>query len=150
MKNLYDASDLDSLKTRITSLKPESSRQWGKMTPAQALAHCSLGVQMATGELRPRRKLIGRILGPVVKPKLVGGDQPMRRNSPTAEVLMPPNDPDFAAEQAKLIDLLDRFSAAGPQACTSHPHVFFGPMTPGEWAILMYKHVDHHLRQFGA
>jgi hypothetical protein len=46
--------------------------------------------------------------------------------------------------------LIDRFAAAGPQGCTTHPHAFFGSLTPDEWAILMYKHLDHHLRQFGA
>jgi hypothetical protein len=61
-----------------------------------------------------------------------------------------PNEPDFAAEQARLIGLLNNFAAAGPQCCTSHPHAFFGRLAPHEWAILMYKHVDHHLRQFGA
>ena len=43
-----------------------------------------------------------------------------------------------------------RFAEAGPAGCTTHPHSFFGRMTPNEWAVLMYKHVDHHLRQFGA
>jgi transposase InsO family protein len=45
--------------------------------------------------------------------------------------------------------VIDRFVAAGPKSCTTHPHSFFGPLTPEEWAILMYKHLDHHLRQFG-
>jgi hypothetical protein len=48
-----------------------------------------------------------------------------------------------------LYGVIDRFVAAGPKGCTTHPHSFFGPLTPQEWAILMYKHVDHHLRQFG-
>jgi len=149
MKNLYDPNDLEALKARIARLQPDSARQWGTMTVAQALAHCSLGVQTATGELRPQRKLIGRILGPLVKPKVVGDDQPMRRNSPTMEEIIVRNQPDFATEQARLIEALNQFSAAGPQGCTSHPHAFFGPLTPGEWAIVMYKHIDHHLRQFG-
>jgi LPS sulfotransferase NodH len=45
--------------------------------------------------------------------------------------------------------LIDRFAAAGPQGCTKNPHSFFGRLTPQEWATLMYKHLDHHLRQFG-
>jgi hypothetical protein len=55
---------------------------------------------------------------------------------------------DFAAEQQRLIDWIDRFSAGGPERCTTHPHCFFGQMTPLEWATLGYKHLDHHLRQF--
>jgi len=149
MKNLFDANDLEALRTRISHLRPDSDCQWGSMTVAQALAHCCLGIQTATGELRPTRKLIGRILGPVVKPKVVRDDEPMRRNSPTAKEFIVLNQPDFATEQVRLITMLDQFSAAGPQGCTSHPHAFFGVMTPAEWAILMYKHIDHHLRQFG-
>jgi LPS sulfotransferase NodH len=45
--------------------------------------------------------------------------------------------------------MIDRFVAAGPKGCTTHPHSFFGRLTAEEWAILMYKHLDHHLRQFG-
>ena len=149
MKNVFEPNDLEALRARIAQLRPESNRQWGTMSVAQALAHCSLGVQTATGELRPPRKLIGRILGPIVKPKVVGDDQPMRRNSPTMKELIVLHEPDFATEQVRLIGLLENFSAAGPPACTSHPHAFFGPLKPDEWAILMYKHIDHHLRQFG-
>lgn len=54
---------------------------------------------------------------------------------------------ELEAERARLLGLIDRF-AAGPQACTRHPHSFFGKMQPDEWATLMYKHLDHHLRQF--
>jgi transposase InsO family protein len=45
--------------------------------------------------------------------------------------------------------VVDRFAAGGPTVCTNNPHSFFGTMTPEQWSILMYKHLDHHLRQFG-
>jgi len=45
--------------------------------------------------------------------------------------------------------LVDRFASAGKAGCTTHPHTFFGRMTADEWGILMYKHIDHHLQQFG-
>ena len=150
MKNLFEPNDLETLRARIVQLRPDSDRQWGTMTVAQALAHCSLGVQTATGELRPPRKLIGRILGPLIKPKVVGDDEPMRRNSPTVKGLVVLHEPDFSTEQLRLIASLEQFSASGPKGCTSHPHAFFGRLAPDEWAILMYKHIDHHLRQFGA
>jgi Protein of unknown function (DUF1569) len=44
----------------------------------------------------------------------------------------------------------DRFAKGGAEGCTKHPHNFFGKLTPLEWATGMYKHLDHHLRQFGA
>ena len=150
MKNLFEPQDLESLTARVAQLRPDSERQWGTMTLAQTLAHCSLGVQTATGEVRPQRKLVGRILGPMIKPKALGDDAPMRRNSPTVPEIIVPNEPGFATEKERLIASLEKFAAAGPQGCTSHPHAFFGRLAPDEWAILMYKHVDHHLRQFGA
>jgi hypothetical protein len=149
MKNLFAATDAEDIQARIALLTPNSKPLWGRMSVAQALAHCSLGMQMATGELRPKRAFIGRILGPLIKAKVVGDDAPMRRNSPTAKELLIADEPDFATEQAHLSGLIERFHAAGLKGCTTHPHAFFGPLKPDEWAILTYKHVDHHLRQFG-
>jgi hypothetical protein len=120
------------------------------MNPAQMLAHCSLGLEMAAGEIRPPRALIGRILGPVVKPMALRESEPMRRNSPTSKELVINGDRDFETERKRLSGLIDRFASAGPAGCTAHPHAFFGSLAPDEWAILMYKHLDHHLRQFGA
>jgi len=93
--------------------------------------------------------LVGRLFGGFVKNMAVRNDDPMKRNAPTAPDLRITDERELATEQARLIRLIDRFSAGGPTACTTNPHAFFGPMTPDEWAVLMYKHVDHHLRQFG-
>jgi hypothetical protein len=56
---------------------------------------------------------------------------------------------ELVKEKERLTATIDRFAAGGPRVCTAHPHAFFGKLTPQEWAILMYKHLDHHLRQFG-
>jgi hypothetical protein len=149
MKNLFEAAMAEEVKERIARLRPDSERQWGTMNPAQALEHCSRGFEMAVGKIRPPRALIGRILGPIIKPKALGNDEPMRRNSPTAKDLLVQDERDFDDERERLRGLVDRFATTGPKECTTHPHSFFGRLTPEEWAILMYKHVDHHLRQFG-
>ncbi len=149
MKNLFDASCSEEIRQRLQHMRPDSARQWGKMTPAQVLAHCSAGVGMAAGQIRPPRALIGRILGPAVKRVAFRDDAPFRRNSPTVKELVMTGEPDFEAERVKLSGLIEHFCEAGPSGCTAHPHAFFGALTPDEWAILMYKHLDHHLRQFG-
>jgi hypothetical protein len=149
MKNLFDAARVEEVKQRMARLRPDSERQWGKMSAPQALAHCSRGFELASGDLRPPRVLIGRIIGPIIKPKVFGNDEPLRRNSPTVKGLVIQDDRDLAEERAGLCGVIDRFVAAGSKGCTKHPHSFFGPLTPEEWAILMYKHLDHHLRQFG-
>ena len=74
----------------------------------------------------------------------------MRRNSMTEKSCVVADDRDFAVERQRLLESIDRFVAAGPEGCTKHPHFFLGPMTPEEWAVLTYQHLDHHLRQFGA
>jgi Protein of unknown function (DUF1569) len=149
MKNLFEAARVEEVKKRIAQMKPDSERQWGKMNPAQALEHCSRGMELALGDRIPPRLLVGRIIGRMVKPMALGNDEPMRRNSPTVKGLVVQDERDLGTERTRLCGLIDRFAAAGPAGCTTHPHSFFGRLTPEEWAILMYKHLDHHLRQFG-
>ncbi len=150
MESLFESGCVDEVQRRLSLLRPDQPRQWGTMSPAQMLAHCSLGLEMAAGEIRPPRALIGRILGPVIKPMALREGEPMRRNSPTSKELVINDVRNFETERERLSALISRFAAAGQVGCTSHPHAFFGSLTPDEWAILMYKHLDHHLRQFGA
>ena len=137
------------MQARIAQLRPESAALWGTMSPAQALAHCALAFEWAVGDRIPPRMWLGRIMGRIVKPMVLGNDAPMRRNSPTAKDLVVQEARDLGTERQRLRGLIGRFAAAGPAGCTTHPHSFFGRLTPEEWATLMYKHLDHHLRQFG-
>jgi hypothetical protein len=149
MNNLFEAARVKEVKERIAQLRPNSERVWGKMNPAQALAHCAAGIELALGDRKPPRVLVGSIMGWIVKPLALRNDEPMRRNSPTVKGLVVQDERDLGMERERLCGLIDRFAAAGPKGCTTHPHSFFGKLTPDEWAILMYKHLDHHLRQFG-
>jgi hypothetical protein len=149
MKNLFEVAMVDEVKQRMTQLRPDSQRLWGKMNAAQAIAHCTAGLELALGDRRPPRLLIGRILGPMIKPKAFREDEPMRRNSPTVQGLVVRDERDLDTERQRLCKMIDRFAAAGPQGCTAHPHSFFGRLTPEEWSMWMYKHLDHHLQQFG-
>jgi len=149
IRNLFDASAVEEIKRRAALLRPDSERQWGRMNAAQAVAHCSAGLEWAVGDRIPPRMFLGRIIGRFVKPLVMRDDEPMRRNSPTARDLVVQDERDLGAERERLSRLVDRFVAGGAEGCTSHPHSFFGRLTPEEWAILMYKHVHHHLRQFG-
>jgi hypothetical protein len=150
MKNLFDATTANELKARLARLGPNSERQWGSMTTAQMLAHCSVAMQWAVGDVVPEQlPLPARLMGRLVKRLVMRNDDPLRKNTPTAKSLLMTNEPDFGRERERLSGLIDRFTAGGAAGCTQHPHSFFGKLTPGEWAILTYKHLDHHLRQFG-
>jgi hypothetical protein len=150
MKNLFEAATVEDVKARLMHLRAESERRWGSMNAAQAVAHCAAGVELALGDRKPPRLWVGRIVGLIVKPRVLGNDEPLRRNTPTMKELVVQDARDLGAERQRLCALVDRFAAAGPAGCTTHPHSFFGRLTPQEWAILMYKHLDHHLRQFGS
>lgn len=150
MKHLHDPATAAEVSARLRQLRPDSARQWGTMNVAQAVAHCAVGMEMAVGDVRPKRMFIGRIIGPVIKRLVLRDEKPLKRNTPTAPELVVADERELEAERSRLSALIDRFCAAGPEGCTRHPHSFFGHLTPREWAELGYKHLDHHLRQFGA
>ena len=149
MLNFFDRGASQQFKNRLALLRPDSKAEWGKMNPAQALAHLCKGMEQAMGDIKPPRMILGRIIGTFTKSKALGDDSPMIRNSPTIPGFIFQDEQDFASERHRLIGLIDRAVATGPSGCSVHPHSFFGHLTSEQWGILMYKHVDHHLRQFG-
>ena len=149
MESLFDIDCAQEMKQRLSRLTPEHPRLWGKMNAAEMLAHCSKGLQLAAGEICPPRPMIGRILGPIVKPMALREGVPMRKNSPTVREFIIVEAGGFDSERTLLNARIGRFAAAGPAGCTARPHPFFGRLTPDEWSMLMWKHLDHHLRQFG-
>lgn len=153
MKNLFDPIVLENTRQRVLDLRPESKRQWGSMDLAQTLAHCTSGVEMAMGVIRPKRAPFpASLIGVLIKPLVFRDDKPMRRNSPSSPELFStnPTELDFTREHSQLVAAIGDFASHGPEGCSQYPHPFFGPLKPEQWAILMYKHLDHHLRQFGA
>jgi len=152
MKSLFDPAVAQDVRQRIQRLRPDSARQWGKMTLPQTLAHCTSSIQMALGTINPKRVSFPvSLLGRLIKPLVLRGDTPMRRNSPSVPELFAadPTQSSFEQERADLIAALDAFAGGGAAGCSQHPHPFFGRLKPQEWATLSYKHLDHHLRQFG-
>lgn len=150
MKSLYEPAAANEIRTRLDALGATSERQWGKMNSAQMLAHCANAMETATGEVKLPRVFIGRVFGPLARKMVVNNEKPFSRNSPTAPNLVISDSRHFETEKQRLTQLINRFVDGGPSACTDHPHSFFGKLTADEWGRLMYKHLDHHLRQFGA
>jgi len=148
MKNLFQPETIDEIVSRIDKLQPASARQWGKMDLAQMMAHCSATLDMASGRMNRPRVFIGRLIGPFVK-SIFTNEKPFSKNSPTDEKLVIADQRDFAREQDQLKLKLRQFHQGGEAQCTRHPHPFFGTLTPQQWSRGMYKHLDHHLRQFG-
>lgn len=148
MKSLFEKNTLQEIIQRLDKLMPNAERKWGKMDAAQMMAHCSVALKVATGQNFPPRLFIGRMLGSFLKSKYYDKN-PFRKNSPTDKTFIIADKRDFEQEKITLIHLTQQFTDGGSQKCTTHPHSFFGKLTPEQWSIGMYKHLDHHLRQFG-
>ncbi|MSR62158.1 MAG: DUF1569 domain-containing protein [Planctomycetes bacterium] len=149
MPSLFQSADLAAIQKRLQSLRPDSKAQWGKMDVAQMLAHSQVALKIAVGDMTLKRGLIGLLFGRLAKKKLTS-PAPFGRNLPTALEFRVSDARVFAAEQAQLLELVQRFGTRGPAGAPKAPHPFFGPLTAAEWDTLQWKHLDHHLRQFGA
>jgi hypothetical protein len=147
--DIFDRAQAGELVRRIEGLRPDAPRQWGKMDAAQMLRHCQVGLELALGDMTLKRAFLGLLFGRIAKRQLFA-PKPFGRNLPTAPEFRVREPRDFAREQARLLALVRRLAQGGPAALTRAPHPFFGTLTSAEWSALQWKHLDHHLRQFGA
>ncbi|MEO8148379.1 MAG: DUF1569 domain-containing protein [Bacteroidia bacterium] len=148
MKSLFNQSDTKEIIDRINRLTPETKAQWGKMNVSQMLAHAQAPLHIATDKLKLKRGLIGILFGRIAKKQLMK-PEPFKKNLPTAPEFVRKDERVFKAEKENLIDSINSFTKAGSSGITKEAHPFFGKMTAEEWDILQWKHLDHHLRQFG-
>jgi hypothetical protein len=149
MPNLFDPEGRRSILERLASLSPDSPRQWGKMNASQMLAHCSAALERGTGDSPSQQMFIGRLLAPFFRSSMLG-EKPFGRNAPTDPAFVVTDARDFEREKARLTGLVHRFCDGGPGRAGQQLHSFLGRMSGDEWGRLMHKHLDHHLRQFGA
>ncbi|POY38309.1 hypothetical protein C3K47_02610 [Solitalea longa] len=149
MKNLLNAADNNEIVERINQLTNQSQAQWGKMNVSQMLAHCQQPLKMAFIEKGVKKTFISVLLGSVIKKSFLG-DKPFKKNLPTDSSFKIVDERDFNKEKAELIQLIKGYSEGGSTAIVGTKHPIFGTMTPDDWGILSWKHLDHHLQQFGA
>lgn len=148
MQSIYEASVYADLVNRVNKLSPETVPQWGKMNVAQMMEHCARAFDYATGKIKEPRMLMGILLGAFFKASYYN-DKPWPRNSPTAKVYLVTNEPEFAATKNRLLAGMKEFYEGGPAKATTHPSPFFGHLTPEQHGYGQFKHLDHHLTQFG-
>lgn len=148
MKSLFDPNTEQEIIQRIQTLFSNSKALWGKMNIAQMLEHVILCEDMYLGINQVKRVFIGRILGGTLLKMVLKNDKPFTKGSPTAKELTPVGDAtDVESQKSVWISKI--------QENRDHPidqfiHPFFGPMKKEQIGYLNYKHIDHHLRQFGA
>jgi hypothetical protein len=118
------------------------------MTAAQMLEHTARALEMAAGKKKSKQALLGKIIGWIFRKGFVG-PRPFQRNAPTGPDFVVRGEPDFGRTKERVKTLLREFHALGEQGCDGNIHGFFGRMTGAEWGVTQFKHMDHHLRQFG-
>lgn len=149
MESVFDRQANAALIERINKLNAAAPAQWGKMSVAQMVVHCQKPIEVAFGQGNLKRGVMAKLFGGIVKRKLLKPG-PLGRNSPTAPGFKI-EDPNIDFDQARqaLVGMVQRF-AQGHASISNDTHPFFGKMTMEEWDVLQWKHLDHHLRQFGA
>ena len=156
MRSLVHERDRADLERRLSALTPDRSRRWGRMTAPQMVCHLTDSFRGVLGERTdpgapqpPPAPFIGRT---VVKWAALYLPLPWPHGTPTAPSAdqerggTPPTE--FARDMASLREVSDRFRRQ-LAVVAKRPHFFFGPLTEAEWARWGYRHMDHHLRQFG-
>ena len=143
---MFDPTVKQGIIDRISKLTPQSQAQWGKMNVAQMLAHVQVPIGVAEGTNQTKRTLFGRIVGPLAKPILYN-NKPFKRSLPTdPSFVMIGSEKDFEKEKQSLVEMVNNFSE---KSIVNEVHPFFGKMTKEQWSIGTWKHLDHHLQQFG-
>jgi len=145
MKNLFNNTDKQEVINRLNALTPASKPNWGKMDVAQMLKHCTLPLKLALTNPKPKRKFLGYILGPIIKNPVIG-PKPFAKNSFTPPEFRVETAEDYSTQKEKLLGLLNNFNKSN---ITDAVHPFFGKLTHDEWGESQFKHLDHHLVQFG-
>lgn len=148
MKTIFNEAIRAELINRIQKLSSADKAEWGKMNVYQMLGHCTLWDEWILGKRKPRYKqaFIGLIFGKLALKRVIKDDRPLDRNVPTSSFLI------IKEEGVNIEDLKTRWcSFINDYSSFSNPefvHDFFGKLTEEQIGILVYKHTDHHLRQF--
>ncbi|CAN5380984.1 hypothetical protein BH10ACI2_BH10ACI2_05380 [soil metagenome] len=150
LPNIFTQEVSDEIIGRINRLKPETQRQWGKMDVARMLAHCCVSYEMVyEPDKHPKPNPIMALILRFVVKGVVVGDEPLKKNSPTAPQFIMKSDKDFESEKARLIAYVEKTRDLGEAEFDGKRYVSFGILTKTEWSNMFYKHLDHHLTQFG-
>lgn len=148
MKSIFDAAIRAEIIRRIDSLTTDNKPQWGKMTVSQMVRHGALCEEYYYGNVKVGRSLMGRIFGKMAIRSILKDEQSsIGKNAPTpAPFKVVENITDLEAEKLKWKSLIERYATFNQDGFT---HWFFGRLTKEQLGQFIYKHSDHHLRQFG-
>ena len=149
MKNVFNKTDAAEIVTRINKLQADTQPLWGKMAVAQMLAHCCVTYEMVFEDKHPKPNVLMKfVLKKLVKNSVVN-EVPYKHDGKTAPQFIISDTKNFAFEKERLINFLTKTQEAGEAFFDGKESHSFGVLNKTEWNNMFYKHLDHHLRQFG-
>lgn len=150
LPNIFTSEVTNNLIQRIETLTPETQAQWGKMNVSKMLAHCNVTYEMMYDNIHPKPNgFVKFILKLLVKNKVVD-ETTYPKASKTAPAFVIKTDKDFQQEKERLIQYMKKTQELGASYFDGRESHSFGQLSINEWNNMLYKHLDHHLRQFGA
>lgn len=149
MKTIFEQKTVEHLVQRFQHLTNDSTGLWGKMNAYQMLVHCNKNIELLQGRKKYSRVFLGRIFGKMALKSTLKNDKPMSKNSPTHPSLVIKEEGDISSIKNTLITNLQQYLNMKSDDYHSFVHPFFGKMTMEQVGQWEYKHLDHHLRQFG-
>jgi hypothetical protein len=149
MKSVFDQNDSNEIINRINLLMPETKGLWGKMTVAQMLAHCNVTYEMAYENIHPEPNSFVKLILKLFVKKSVVGETPYKKSVQTAPAFIMKEEKDFAKEKERLITYVKKTVELGESYFDGRKSLSFGTLNKTEWNNMFYKHLDHHLSQFG-
>lgn len=147
--NIFTQEVAEKIKQRVNQITPETNPQWGKMDAAKMLAHCNVTYEMTFEDKHPKPPGFVRFMLKLLVKNTVVNDKPYKKNSSTAPAFKITSDKDFELEKKRLFDYLDKTVELGQEHFEGKESISFGKLTAKEWNNMFYKHLDHHLTQFG-
>ncbi|PCJ94597.1 MAG: hypothetical protein COA50_12635 [Flavobacteriaceae bacterium] len=148
MKSIFDAAAYTEILNRFDTLTSDSKGNWGKMSVGQMAWHCQgpIAVSMGKTSIKKPSFFVGLLMKSFKKS--LYNDKQWKQGIPTAKQYIATFDKEFSTEKEKLIVLIKELHKENEKApWITHP--VFGNFTAEQWGQLNYKHLDHHLRQFG-
>lgn len=133
---------------RLSRISTEDRPTFGSLTPAGLMAHLRRTFEISLGEHEtplipapmPRAWLRWMVLAPI----------PWPRGKIKAPADFTPDPEGLDAERARLEEAAQRFVAfAEANPGERRPSPLAGPMTMRQWQRLHYRHLKHHLSQYG-
>ncbi len=149
LPNVFDPPATAELLDRMDRLAPGTPARWGRMDVAQMLAHCCIPYEQIRGERGPGVPALLRPLARLLVKSKVVGEKGYGRNIPAPKAMSVSDAREFHRERERLRGYITHHHGEGAVAFHERPHLIFGPLTSREWSNLLWKHLDHHFRQFG-